>query len=55
LHGVELDEIGTHPLYTLNVAAKAASTIRQVSPEAALLFRQLIIVIHQKCDANHVR
>ena len=34
--GVVFGDIGTSPLYTLNVAAKAASPSGQVSPEAVL-------------------
>src|SRR3984893_6528163 len=51
--GVVFGDIGTSPLYTLNVAAKAASADGQVSPEAvlgivSLIFWSLIIVISIK-------
>ena len=51
--GVVFGDIGTSPLYTLNVAAKAASPSGQVSPEAvlgivSLIFWSLIIVISIK-------
>ncbi|HML13085.1 MAG TPA: KUP/HAK/KT family potassium transporter [Xanthobacteraceae bacterium] len=51
--GVVFGDIGTSPLYTLNVAAKAASPAGQVSPEAvlgivSLIFWSLIIVISIK-------
>jgi KUP system potassium uptake protein len=51
--GVVFGDIGTSPLYTLNVAAKAASPAGQVSPEAilgivSLIFWSLIIVISVK-------
>ena len=46
--GVVFGDIGTSPLYTLNVAAKSASPDGQVSPEAvvgivSLIFWSLII------------
>ena len=48
--GVVFGDIGTSPLYTLNVAAKSASPNGQVSPEAvlgivSLIFWSLIVVI----------
>jgi KUP system potassium uptake protein len=51
--GVVFGDIGTSPLYTLNVAAKSASPNGQVSPEAvlgivSLIFWSLIIVISVK-------
>jgi KUP system potassium uptake protein len=51
--GVVFGDIGTSPLYTLNVAAKAATSTGQVSPEAvlgivSLIFWSLIIVISIK-------
>jgi len=51
--GVVFGDIGTSPLYTLNVAAKSASPAGQVSPEAvlgivSLIFWSLIIVISIK-------
>jgi KUP system potassium uptake protein len=51
--GVVFGDIGTSPLYTLNVAAKAASPAGQVSPEAvlgivSLIFWSLIVVISLK-------
>ena len=51
--GVVCGDIGTSPLYTLNVAAKAASPAGAVSPEAvlgvvSLIFWSLIIVISLK-------
>jgi KUP system potassium uptake protein len=51
--GVVFGDIGTSPLYTLNVAAKAASPGGQASPEAvlgivSLIFWSLIIVISIK-------
>src|SRR6201993_5141651 len=51
--GVVFGDIGTSPLYTLNVAAKAASPGGGVAPEAAvgivsLIFWSLIIVISVK-------
>jgi len=51
--GIVFGDIGTSPLYTLNVAAKAASPAGQVSPEAvlgivSLIFWSLIIVISIK-------
>jgi KUP system potassium uptake protein len=51
--GVVFGDIGTSPLYTLNVAAKAASPAGQVSPEAvlgivSLIFWSLIVVISIK-------
>jgi KUP system potassium uptake protein len=51
--GVVFGDIGTSPLYTLNVAAKAASPSGQVAPEAvlgivSLIFWSLIIVISLK-------
>ena len=51
--GVVFGDIGTSPLYTLNVAAKSASPYGQVSPEAvlgivSLIFWSLIIVISIK-------
>jgi KUP system potassium uptake protein len=51
--GVVFGDIGTSPLYTLNVAAKAASPAGQLSPEAvlgivSLIFWSLIIVISIK-------
>src|SRR5579864_1672882 len=51
--GVVFGDIGTSPLYTLNVAAKAASPTGAVSPEAvlgvvSLIFWALIIVISVK-------
>ncbi len=51
--GVVFGDIGTSPLYTLNVAAKSASPTGQVSPEAvlgivSLIFWSLIIVISVK-------
>jgi KUP system potassium uptake protein len=51
--GVVFGDIGTSPLYTLNVAAKAASPAGQVAPEAvlgivSLIFWSLIIVISVK-------
>jgi len=51
--GVVFGDIGTSPLYTLNVAAKAASPGGQVSPEAvlgivSLIFWSLIVVISIK-------
>ena len=51
--GVVFGDIGTSPLYTLNVAAKSASPDGQVSPAAvlgivSLIFWSLIIVISVK-------
>ncbi len=51
--GVVFGDIGTSPLYTLNVAAKAASPGGQVAPEAvlgivSLIFWSLIVVISIK-------
>jgi KUP system potassium uptake protein len=51
--GVVFGDIGTSPLYTLNVAAKAASPSGAVAPEAvvgivSLIFWSLIIVISIK-------
>src|SRR5947207_3835221 len=51
--GVVFGDIGTSPLYTLNVAAKAASPSGHVSPEAvlgivSLIFWSLIIVVSIK-------
>jgi KUP system potassium uptake protein len=51
--GVVFGDIGTSPLYTLNVAVKAASPAGAVSPEAvlgvvSLIFWSLIIVISVK-------
>jgi len=51
--GVVFGDIGTSPLYTLNVAAKAASPSGTVAPEAvlgivSLIFWSLIIVISIK-------
>src|SRR5271165_6275792 len=51
--GVVFGDIGTSPLYTLNVAAKTASPTGQVTPEAvlgivSLIFWSLIIVISVK-------
>jgi KUP system potassium uptake protein len=51
--GVVFGDIGTSPLYTFNVAAKAASPGGQVSPEAvlgivSLIFWSLIVVISIK-------
>jgi KUP system potassium uptake protein len=51
--GIVFGDIGTSPLYTLNVAAKAASPAGQVSPEAvlgivSLIFWSLIVVISIK-------
>ena len=51
--GVVFGDIGTSPLYTLNVAARSASPNGQVSPEAvvgivSLIFWSLIIVISIK-------
>src|SRR5208337_2936447 len=51
--GVVFGDIGTSPLYTLNVAAKSASPTGHVSPEAvlgivSLIFWSLIIVISIK-------
>ncbi|MBV8497031.1 MAG: KUP/HAK/KT family potassium transporter [Gammaproteobacteria bacterium] len=51
--GVVFGDIGTSPLYTLNVAAKAASAGGNVAPEAvlgivSLIFWSLIIVISIK-------
>ena len=51
--GIVFGDIGTSPLYTLNVAAKAASPGGSVAPEAAvgivsLIFWSLIIVISIK-------
>ena len=51
--GVVFGDIGTSPLYTLNVAAKAASPSGQVSPDAvlgivSLIFWSLIIVVSIK-------
>jgi K+ transporter len=51
--GVVFGDIGTSPLYTLNVAAKAASPSGQVLPEAvlgivSLIFWSLIIVVSIK-------
>ena len=51
--GVVFGDIGTSPLYTLNVAAKAASPGGQVTPEAvlgvvSLIFWSLIVVISFK-------
>jgi len=51
--GVVFGDIGTSPLYTLNVAAKAASPGGSVAPEAAvgivsLIFWSLIVVISIK-------
>jgi KUP system potassium uptake protein len=51
--GVVFGDIGTSPLYTLNVAAKSASPTGQVSPEAvlgivSLIFWSLIVVISFK-------
>ena len=51
--GVVFGDIGTSPLYTLNVAAKSASPTGQVSPEAvlgivSLIFWSLIVVISIK-------
>src|SRR6202046_1028282 len=51
--GVVFGDIGTSPLYTLNVAVKSASPSGQVTPEAvlgivSLIFWSLIIVISIK-------
>ena len=51
--GVVFGDIGTSPLYTLNVAAKASSATGSVAPEAvlgivSLIFWSLIIVISIK-------
>ena len=51
--GVVFGDIGTSPLYTLNVATKAASSAGQVPPQAvlgivSLIFWSLIIVISIK-------
>ncbi len=51
--GVVFGDIGTSPLYTLNVAAKAASPSGQLTPQAvlgivSLIFWSLIIVISIK-------
>jgi KUP system potassium uptake protein len=51
--GIVFGDIGTSPLYTLNVAAKAASPGGSVAPEAAvgivsLIFWSLIVVISIK-------
>src|SRR6202050_5187603 len=51
--GVVFGDIGTSPLYTLNVAAKAASPSGAVTPEAvlgvvSLIFWSLIVVISIK-------
>ncbi len=51
--GVVFGDIGTSPLYTLNVAAKAASPSGQLTPEAvlgivSLIFWSLIVVISIK-------
>ena len=51
--GVVFGDIGTSPLYTLNVAARSASPGGQISPEAvlgivSLIFWSLIIVISIK-------
>ena len=51
--GIVFGDIGTSPLYTLNVAAKSASPTGQVTPEAvlgivSLIFWSLIIVISFK-------
>jgi KUP system potassium uptake protein len=51
--GVVFGDIGTSPLYTLNVAAKAATPTGQVTPEAvigivSLIFWSLIIIISIK-------
>ena len=51
--GVVFGDIGTSPLYTLNVAAKSASPGGQITPEAvlgivSLIFWSLIIVISFK-------
>jgi KUP system potassium uptake protein len=51
--GIVFGDIGTSPLYTLNVAAKAASPAGEVSPQAvlgivSLIFWSLIIVISIK-------
>jgi KUP system potassium uptake protein len=51
--GVVFGDIGTSPLYTLNVAAKAASPSGSVAPEAvvgivSLIFWSLIVVISIK-------
>ena len=51
--GVVFGDIGTSPLYTLNVAAKSASPNGQVAPEAvlgivSLIFWSLLIVISIK-------
>src|ERR1700683_2934341 len=51
--GVVFGDIGTSPLYTLNVAAKAASPTGAVTPEAvlgvvSLIFWSLIVVISIK-------
>src|SRR5271165_7228869 len=51
--GVVFGDIGTSPLYTLNVAAKAANPNGQVTPESvvgivSLIFWSLIVVISIK-------
>jgi KUP system potassium uptake protein len=51
--GVVFGDIGTSPLYTLNVAAKSASPTGQITPEAvlgivSLIFWSLIVVISFK-------
>ena len=51
--GIVFGDIGTSPLYTLNVAVKSASPAGQVSPEAvlgivSLIFWSLIVVISLK-------
>ena len=52
--GVVFGDIGTSPLYTLNVAAKAASPAGQVSPEAVLgIVFDLLVADH--CDLDQVR
>ena len=59
--GVVFGDIGTSPLYTLNVAAKSASPSGQVAPEAvlgivSLIFWSLIVVIIvQIRDPHHAR
>ena len=58
--GVVFGDIGTSPLYTLNVAAKAASPGGSVAPEAAvgivsLIFWSLIVVISIKYAALIMR
>jgi hypothetical protein len=54
MHGRGFWHIGTSPLYTLNIAAKAASPSGQVSLDAVLgSCRDLLVPDH--CDLDQIR